>query len=235
MPFSRLDPGMAAPVDWSPHREAVLEERNQSWPELPGNQVFLDLMIDGKSEQTMRLVFALFLDEVPLAAANFHALCVHRFDGLGEAGKPLCYRRSPIKRIIKGQYIEGGDITGNGGDSIYGRNGFEDEPLGLKMMHNGPGLLTMSNEGPDSNTSNFMVTLAACPELDGSHVIIGRLLSGSAHLPTLEALPGDAQDRPPHTLVSLTLSLTLTTTPNPIPTHPDPDSNRNRRTARCAA
>jgi hypothetical protein len=38
MPFSRLDPGMAAPVDWSPHREAVLEERNQSWPELPGNQ-----------------------------------------------------------------------------------------------------------------------------------------------------------------------------------------------------
>ena len=213
MPFSRLDPGMAAPVDWSPHREVVLEERNQSWPELPGNQVFLDLVIDGKSEQTMRLVFALFLDEVPLAAANFHALCVQRFDGLGEAGKPLCYRRSPIKRIVKGQYMEGGDITGNGGDSIYGRNGFEDEPLGLKMMHNGPGLLTMSNEGPDSNTSNFMVTFAACPELDGSHVIIGRLLSGSAHLPTIEALPGDAQDRPP-----LTLTLTLTSTPTPTPT-----------------
>ena len=159
MPFSRLDPGMATPVDWAPHREAVLEERNQSWPDLPGNQVFLDLVIDGKIEQTMRLVFALFLDEVPLAAANFHALCVQRFDGLGECGKPLCYRRSPIKRIVKGQYIEGGDITGTGGDSIYGKNGFEDEPLGLKMKHNGPGLLTMANEGPDSNTSNFMVTL----------------------------------------------------------------------------
>ena len=159
MPFSRLDPGMATPVDWAPHREAVLEERNQSWPDLPGNQVFLDLVIDGKIEQTMRLVFALFLDEVPLAAANFHALCVQRFDGLGECGKPLCYRRSPIKRIVKGQYIEGGDITGTGGDSIYGKNGFEDEPLGLKMKHNGPGLLTMANEGPDSNTSNFMVTI----------------------------------------------------------------------------
>ena len=93
MPFSRLDPGMATPVDWAPHREAVLEERNQSWPDLPGNQVFLDLVIDGKIEQTMRLVFALFLDEVPLAAANFHALCVQRFDGLGECGKPLCYRQ----------------------------------------------------------------------------------------------------------------------------------------------
>ena len=161
MPFSRLDPGMATPVDWAPHREAVLEERNQSWPDLPGNQVFLDLVIDGKIEQTMRLVFALFLDEVPLAAANFHALCVQRFDGLGECGKPLCYRRSPIKRIVKGQYIEGGDITGTGGDSIYGKNGFEDEIRNFVAQDdsNTPASVLTANGGADIIANNFISTL----------------------------------------------------------------------------
>ena len=196
MPFSRLDPGMATAVDWAVHREGILEERNQNWPELAGNQVYLDLAVDGKTEQTMRLVFALFMDEVPLAAANFHALCCQRFDGLGDAGKPLSYRRSPISRINKGAWIQGGDITGSGGDSIYGKGGFEDEPLGLRMQHNAPGLLTMANDGPNSNASEFMITLAAAPQLDGSHVVFGRLLSGAAHLPTLEALPVDTQDRP---------------------------------------
>lgn len=190
MPFSRLDPGMAAPVDWTVHKAGILEERNQSWPELPGNQVFLDLVIDGKAEQTMRLVFALFLDEVPLAAANFHALCTQRFDGLGDCGKPLTYRRSTLKRIVKGQYLLGGDITGFGGDSIYGKNGFEDEPLGLRMTHNGPGLLTMYNEGPDSNTSEFMVTLAACPDLDGMRSGRDGMPLSATFAPPLQPAPG---------------------------------------------
>ena len=198
--MGRQDPGMATAIDWSAHKAAVLEERNQSWPKYEGNQVFLDLVVDNKTEQTMRLVFALFLDECPLAAANFHALCSHRFEGLGESGKALSYRRCPIHRIAKGQFVQGGDIehgTGAGGDSIYGKRGFEDESAGLRMRHNAPGLLTMANDGvPDTNVSQFMITLGEAPQLDGSHQIFGRLVSGQAHLPTLEALPLDADERP---------------------------------------
>merc|ERR1719424_372047 len=54
----------------------------------------------------MRLVFALFLDEVPLAAANFHALCTQRYEGLGDGGAPLTYRRSPISRVSRGGRLD---------------------------------------------------------------------------------------------------------------------------------
>ena len=79
--------------------------------------------------------------QVPLAAANFYHLCTHTFDGLGEAGQPLWYRRSSIHRLVRGQFAMGGDITlhnGSGGDSIYGAAGFEDETFG----RNGIGVRT---------------------------------------------------------------------------------------------
>lgn len=190
---------MAVALNWLENRRLVLEECNQGWPEYKGNQVYMDIVIGGKTEQTMRLVFALFLNEVPLAAANFHALCTQRFGGLGDAGSCLTYRDSRILRVVKGQFLQGGDITskdGSGGDSIYGSRGFEDEALGLRMAHNGPGLLSMANRGPDTNQSQFLITLGPAPELDGTHVIFGRLVSGAMHLPTLESVPVDANDVP---------------------------------------
>eukprot|EP00966_Prymnesium_polylepis_P054008 1248421-Prymnesium_polylepis.1 len=98
---------------------------------MAGNQVYLDLTVDGRTEQTMRLVFGLFLEQVPLAAANFYHLCTHTYDGLGEAGHPLWYRRSRIHRVVRGQFLQGGDITlqdGTGGDSIYGAAGAPPAP-----------------------------------------------------------------------------------------------------------
>eukprot|EP00316_Scyphosphaera_apsteinii_P005774 CAMPEP_0119334010 /NCGR_PEP_ID=MMETSP1333-20130426/86493_1 /TAXON_ID=418940 /ORGANISM="Scyphosphaera apsteinii, Strain RCC1455" /LENGTH=273 /DNA_ID=CAMNT_0007344221 /DNA_START=71 /DNA_END=892 /DNA_ORIENTATION=- len=151
----------------------------------------------------MRLVFALFMDEVPLAAFNFHALCTQRFAGVGEAGQPLTFRRSKILRIARGQFLQGGDTTGmngGGGDSIFGKNGFEDEPLGLRMLHNASGLLSMANHGPDTNRSQFLITLGEAPSLDGKHVILGRIISGAMHLQTLDSLPLDSNDSPVETV-----------------------------------
>lgn len=190
--------GFAVARNWSVNREEILYEKQNGWKTFGGNQVYLDIVVGGKRDQTMRLVIALFLDEVPLAAANFFALCTHHYDGLGEGGHPLTYRRSRFNRIVRGQFLQGGELSGNaaGGDSIYGSRGFEDEPFGLNLLHDAPGLVSMANHGPDTNRSQFLLTTGPCPHLDGTHVIVGRVISGAMHLPTIDALPTDAADRP---------------------------------------
>ena len=62
--MGRGDPGMALFVDWAGRKNDILEEAQAGWPKLAGNQVYLDLTVDGRSEQTMRLVFGLFLEQV---------------------------------------------------------------------------------------------------------------------------------------------------------------------------
>lgn len=90
------------------------------------------------------------------------------------------------------------DITlgdGRGGDSIYGADGFEDEAFGLQLRHDAPGLLTMAPSS-SSYQSRFRITFGPQPQMDGRVVVIGRLVSGSMHLPVLEAIPVDSEGRP---------------------------------------
>jgi len=92
--------------------------------------------------------------------------------------------------------LQGGDFTrgdGTGGESIYGAK-FADEPFILK--HASAGLLSMANAGPNTNGSQFFITFAAAPHLDGKHVVFGRLVSGESILKLLERVSTNAQDRP---------------------------------------
>lgn len=156
---------------------------------LPTNpQVYLDIRIE--DEQPQRLVFELFKDVVPRTVENFRVFCT------GERGPSLSYVGSIIHRIAKGYLFQGGDITvgdGTGGFSIYGVR-FDDENFRIK--HKRKGLLSMANAGPNTNGSQFSITLKPIPELDGKHVVFGRIIEGFEFCKEIEEVEVGKNDRP---------------------------------------
>ncbi|PNH07017.1 Peptidyl-prolyl cis-trans isomerase-like 1 [Tetrabaena socialis] len=91
---------------------------------------------------------------------------------------------------------QGGDPTGTGrgGESIYGGK-FEDE-VTRELKHTGAGILSMANSGPNTNGSQFFISLAPTPWLDGKHTIFGRVTSGMAVVKRLGNVQTDNLDRP---------------------------------------
>ncbi|EEF50407.1 cyclophilin-10, putative [Ricinus communis] len=124
-------------------------------------------------------------DEVPKTAENFLALCASGY-----------YDGTIFHRNIKGFMIQGGDPTGTGkgGTSIWGKK-FNDE-IRESLKHNARGILAMANSGPNTNGSQFFITYAKQPHLNGLYTIFGKVIHGFEVLDIMEKTQTGAGDRP---------------------------------------
>lgn len=143
------------------------------------HSVWFDIQHDGE-DLMERVVFGLFGKTVPKTVENFRALVTGE-KGIGKRGKPLHYKGTEFFEYYKDFKLVGGDIEfndGRGGESIYGDT-FEDEYLGYDFDRKF--LLTMANDGPDTNNSKFIITLAhgrVIRHMWNKYVIFGELIEG---------------------------------------------------------
>ncbi|KAF2075460.1 hypothetical protein CYY_003241 [Polysphondylium violaceum] len=149
------------------------------------HKVFFDITIDGL--RSGRIVLGLFGEVAPLTVENFRSLCLCDKDKTPE-GYPLCYRKNHFHRVIPSFMMQGGDIVDQSGYgepvSIYG-GFFKDESFLVK--HDSAGILSMANAGNDTNGSQFFITFAPTPWLDGKHVAFGKVIQGMEYVHRVES------------------------------------------------
>ncbi|VDM16257.1 unnamed protein product [Hydatigera taeniaeformis] len=136
------------------------------------------------------IVIELYWKHAPRTCRNFVELTKREY-----------YNGVPFHRVIRDFMIQGGDPTGTGrgGASIYGRY-FEDE-ISAELKHTGAGIISMANSGPNTNGSQFFITLAPTQWLDGKHTIFGRVKSGMQVIRRLGMIETDPNDRPVEPIV----------------------------------
>jgi cyclophilin family peptidyl-prolyl cis-trans isomerase len=106
----------------------------------------------------------LYDDLAPKTAGNFESLVEKGF-----------YDGTIFHRVIDGFMIQGGDPEGTG----RGGPGYEiEDEFGPGLAHDGPGVLSMANAGPNTGGSQFFITLGPTAWLDGKHAIFGRVAEG---------------------------------------------------------
>lgn len=127
-----------------------------------------------------KILLQLEFEQTPLTVANFVGLAEgtknYSRDGSPPKpqGKPF-YDGLTFHRVIPDFMIQGGDPQGNGrgGPGYQFRN-----EIVSSLKHNGPGILSMANAGPDSNGSQFFITHKDTPWLDGKHTVFGHVVEG---------------------------------------------------------
>jgi peptidyl-prolyl cis-trans isomerase A (cyclophilin A) len=139
----------------------------------------------------------LFENEAPNTVANFVGLAEGSKEWkdpvTGEKKTAPFYDGVVFHRIINGFMIQGGDRLGQGtGGPGYT---FADE-FHPSLRHDRAGVLSMANAGPNSNGSQFFITLGPTPHLDRRHSVFGAVTEGLDVVRKIGGVPTGRQDRP---------------------------------------
>lgn len=196
-----------APPGSAAHSEGGLPEA-----ELPNEPGVYAVIYTSMGDITCRL----FEKDAPKAVANFI--------GLSRGTKPWTnpktgrlMKRTPLysgtafHRVIPDFMIQGGDPAGDG----TGSPGYEfaNEPS-LNHTFDRPGILAMANHGPDTNGSQFFITVGPAEHLNGNYTIFGEVVSGQDVADAISRVPRDSEDKP-LTPVKI-LGVTIHDTANPV-------------------
>jgi peptidyl-prolyl cis-trans isomerase A (cyclophilin A) len=144
------------------------------------------------------IVCRLWERDAPKTVQNFIELA----EGRREWTHPATHKKSRDRlydgtifhRVIPNFMIQGGDPAGNGTGGPGYR--FEDETKGSPHKFDKPGKLAMANSGPNTNGSQFFITVAATPWLTGNHTIFGEVVEGQDVVDKITRVQRNAQDRP---------------------------------------
>jgi len=140
---------------------------------------------------------ALEEEKAPETVANFVGLATGQKEYTDpntreKSTKPF-YDGTIFHRVIKDFMLQGGDRLGQGtGGPGYK---FKDE-FHPSLKHTEPGMLSMANAGPNTNGSQFFITVVKCPWLDGKHAVFGKVVKGMDIVNAISIAPTGQMDRP---------------------------------------
>jgi peptidyl-prolyl cis-trans isomerase A (cyclophilin A) len=150
----------------------------------------------------------LFAERAPETVENFVGLATGERDwDHPETGGPVdgpLYDDVPFHRVIEGFMVQTGDPTGTGrgGPGYTFADEFHDD-----LRHDGAGTVSMANRGPDTNGSQFFITLDATPHLDDRHAVFGEVTDGMDVVREIGSVETDADDRPVDNVVLESVSI----------------------------
>lgn len=143
------------------------------------------------------IVCRLLEKEAPQTVDNFVGLAEGTKEftdpGTGKKAKRRFFDGLAFHRVIPKFMIQGGCPLGNGTGGPGYRFADEFHP---SLRHDQPGKLSMANAGPNTNGSQFFITVAATPWLDNRHTIFGEVVEGQDVASNISELPRDSSDRP---------------------------------------
>ena len=145
-----------------------------------------------------KITVRLFETDAPITVKNFIELA----EGAKEWTHPVTRAKSTARlydgtifhRVIPDFMIQGGDPAGTGMGGPGYR--FEDETKGSSRQFDKPGKLAMANAGPNTNGSQFFLTVAPTPWLTGKHTIFGEVVEGQEIVTKISLVPRGGQDKP---------------------------------------
>jgi peptidyl-prolyl cis-trans isomerase A (cyclophilin A) len=138
----------------------------------------------------------LLTKQAPNTVANFVGLATgtkaFKDPSTGKMVKRPFYNGLIFHRVIRGFMIQGGDPLGNG----TGGPGYQFANENTLASFDKPGVLAMANAGPNTNGSQFFITVAPTPNLEGNYNVFGQVISGQDIADKISTVPTDSTDKP---------------------------------------